>query len=89
MIIADIVTTWVLVGDRNEMYPTVAYPPDPGTGRDYTDKTGQPDENLIPDPNAVVVRVKVDEATWDQMQADPNIVALWYETWTPELDELL
>jgi len=42
----------------------------------WTDITGQPDANLIPEPNVVVWHGLVDEATLTVLEADPDIVVL-------------
>jgi hypothetical protein len=62
----EVVTQWI-VGDD-------------GVLRTAVDMTGQPDVNLVPDPNNVVVRG--DHLADDQMSkllANANAVVLWYE----------
>ena len=42
----------------------------------WTDITGQPDVNLIPDPNVVVWHGLVDEAMLTALEADVDVVVL-------------
>ncbi|MCC6612890.1 MAG: hypothetical protein IT320_05380 [Anaerolineae bacterium] len=46
------------------------------TGITWTDITGQPDANLIPDPNVVVWHGLVDEATLTALEADAEVIVL-------------
>jgi hypothetical protein len=69
----EAVTRWVSSPGRHDMEIALKY-----SGA-FSDATGQPDENIAPDPNALVVWFEVDEATLAQMLADPDLVVLWYE----------
>ena len=72
MYMIEVLTFWVSEGDNTadvvRRY-TVA-------GTAWTDVTGQPDANLIPDPNVVVWHGLVDEATLTALEADPDVIVL-------------
>ena len=72
-----LVTRWLTSAGRNRIQAAVDHPA-PGVA--WTDVTGQPDANLLPAPNALVVDAyPVDDALLVVLQADPNLQELWSE----------
>lgn len=69
----EVVTRWKSEPGRNDMDIALRYP---GA---FSDATGQPDANLVPDPNALVVAFEVDDATLAAMQTDAALIILWAE----------
>ena len=45
----------------------------------WTDTTGQPSENLTPNPNMYIVQIECDEATLEAIEADSKYEILWSE----------
>lgn len=74
---ARVVTTWKQVNGRNCM-KVAADHPFPSVS--YSDVTGQPDANLLPDPNALVVEVEpLTDAQLTALEADSTALVLWSE----------
>jgi hypothetical protein len=72
-----LVTRWIASAGRNQMQAAVDHPV---AGVAWTDITGQPDANILPTPNALVVEAyPVDDALLAVLQADPNAQELWSE----------
>lgn len=69
----EVVTRWKSEPGRNDMELATLY------AGAFTDVTGQPDANLVPDPNALVVAFEVDGTTLAAMQADATLIILWAE----------
>ncbi len=74
---AEIITPWI--GDGTEENSNR-----PQLGDDYTikrweDITGQPSENLHPDPSIYIVKVLVEAIILDVIEADSNYQVLWAE----------
>lgn len=69
----DVLTQWV-TDERGDNLIGVAldYP----TPHGWTDITGQPDANIMPDPNLFVVRGRISEAQLDELEADARYVVL-------------
>ena len=75
MIRAIVLTEWEFDGgNTTPLFRSL--PPDSGA----SDITGQPAEQLVPNPNACVCEVVTDAAGLDQLEADPRwIVMAWEE----------
>jgi hypothetical protein len=71
---AQVLTEWVLEEGRWEMLPWTLNVP-----CSVADATGQPAEQIPPDPNAVVVDVLAEESALDAIVADPRVTELWRE----------
>ena len=70
-----LVTRWLTSTGRNQMQVAVDHPT---SGVAWTDVTGQPDANLTPTPNALIVDAyPVDDALLTVLQADPNVIEVW------------
>lgn len=69
----EVVTRWKSTPGRNDMELATLY------AGAFTDVTGQPDANLVPDPNALVVAFEVDGTALAAMQADATLIVLWAE----------
>ncbi|KKL83460.1 hypothetical protein LCGC14_1974480 [marine sediment metagenome] len=74
---AEIVTPWIGAGIDND-------PNRPQLGDDYAikrweDTTGQLSANLHPDPSIYIVKVLVEAAVLDAIEADNNYQVLWAE----------
>lgn len=81
---AEVLTPW-----------TEAFYPDPETGEvasdrfplvtdeytlaKWTDITGQPAANIVPQPNLVSILVEADETVIEQIAADSHFYVLWEE----------
>jgi len=72
--IGELVCRWNNETGTNEMGPVAA-----GYLGAFTDVTGQPDANIIPEPNALVIAFEVDIATAKALSADERFVVLWLE----------
>ena len=77
MEVAEISTQWVGTGaDEDSNRPRL--------GDDYDinkweDVTGQPSENLRPEPNNYVVKVEAETYVMDQIASDSNYYIYWRE----------
>ena len=74
---AEVATTWTGTGAEDDANR-------PKLGDDYAlkkfeDCTGQPSENLRPDPNLYVVRVECEEAVLAEIEDSPDYLVLWSE----------
>ena len=69
----EVVTTWTVVDGAN--VPAVAALLGPGDSCE--DRTGQPAENIMPDPNIVVFGVYCSADTLAAITADPAQTVLW------------
>ena len=68
---ADFATAWI--GDGTESNPnTPSFSSATGLSYKYEDITGQPTENLSPNPNVFVARITADESVLDALDALPN-----------------
>lgn len=76
MIRGEILSLWSDVSG-NQLHPVTKFNKD---GTEFTDATGQPDENIPPSPNLCVFAFQCDEATLTAMESDPEIEILWAET---------
>lgn len=74
MVHGELLSNWIEVGRRNEMYPAATY------GISCSDATGQPDANIPPTPNLCVFAFECDEATLTLMENDSEIEIIWVET---------
>jgi hypothetical protein len=73
----NLVTRWQTDAAGNRMQVAMDHP---AAGVAFTDVTGQPDANLMPAPNALVVEAyPVNEALLSALEADPNVTVLWSE----------
>ncbi len=74
---AMVVTSWAESPGRRDMKVAMDYP------ACWSDVTGQPDTELVPDPNALVAYGKgLSEAQINALLADETAVVLWYEAET-------
>lgn len=73
MIRCEVVTPWRQVAGVNEMAVALDYP------ASWSDATGQPDENILPEPNVFVAHGEVSEAQMAALEADDRYVVLWSE----------
>lgn len=77
MIISEIITSWIGTGsDADPFFPKIC--------NDYNifaseDVTAQPAENLPLDQNMYVIKVKVDNNVFSEIEADDNYFVLWSE----------
>lgn len=71
----EIVTYWT-TGDEGNV-PAINALLSAGDG--WSDTTGQPAENLVPDPNALIVRAQISAETLAAIEADPDHLVLWAE----------
>ena len=73
MYAVEVITRWIETDGYRQAEAVATYP---GA---WTDATGQPDANIMPDPNAVVWHGVVDAVTLDALEADANVIVLWSE----------
>ena len=75
---AEALTKWIGIGNGTEdaNRPQIA---DDHAVIKCEDVTGQPSENLQPDPNLYIVEITCDQATLDAIKADSNFMVLWHE----------
>lgn len=71
---ARVLTSWVQIAGRNEMYPATL-----GLPISVTDVTGQPNANIPSSPNLLVVEIEGDASNLDTLAADTNCSELWRE----------
>jgi hypothetical protein len=72
----EVITPWIYDADRdtNEQAVSLDYP------AVWSDVTGQPDENLLPDPNVFISHGNgLSDAQMTALEADTNFVVLWSE----------
>ena len=69
----EVVTTWQVIDGAN--VPAVAALLGPGDSCE--DRTGQPAQNITPDPNVVVFGVYCSAATLEAITADAGHTVLW------------
>lgn len=77
---AQVITPWVRntvegLGLANQCKLKIDHP----SILTWTDVTGQPSENLFPDPNMYVVEIICDQTTLDAIEADDNYHVQWSE----------
>lgn len=74
---ARVVSQWQKSFGRNEMKVSLDHP---WPGVAYTDVTGQPDANIPPAPNALVIEVDpLDDTQLAALEADAGCIVLWSE----------
>lgn len=75
---AQVLTPWIGDG-RSADSANRAAVGDAYTLERWTDVTGQPAENLQPDPNLLAVEIVCEDAVLAQIDADPDYEILWSE----------
>ncbi|MGD9156914.1 MAG: hypothetical protein PVG39_00780 [Desulfobacteraceae bacterium] len=74
---AEVITSWI--GDGSEENPNRPLIADHYSLDKWSDVTGQPSENLIPDPNSCVIFIECEDTMMDQIETDSNYFVLWVE----------
>lgn len=77
MIKAEITTPWTGTGTMKD--PNRPLLPDIFTIKSWTDTTGQPAENLQPDPNIFIIEVVCEQAVLNAIELDDRFAVLWDE----------
>lgn len=78
MNVAEIITPWIGTGTETDLNRSQL-------GDDHAlvkweDVTGQPSENIQPDPNLYIVRAEMTDAVLSDIEADATYEVLWSET---------
>lgn len=74
---AEIITPWI--GSGTSADPNRPQLPSDHAITSFEDRTGQPSENLQPDPNLFVVLAEMTDAVLASIEADSTYEVLWSE----------
>ena len=69
---AEVLTQWIGTGTSEDDAYRPSITTDHPTIAKYEDTTGQPSENLTPNPNTFSCRIECDDATLAAIEADNN-----------------
>ena len=74
---AEVTTPWTGTGTMEDSNrPLIG---DTYSLKKWEDTTGQPAENLQPDPNIYIIKIQCTEEVLNQIEADENYTVLWSE----------
>ena len=77
---AQVLTPWVVQDNTNQPQLPLDHPV-----LAWQDVTGQPAENIVPDPNTYTIEVTCDQATLDAISADAAYFVLTSEEIVPDV----